>query len=451
MKTVRLFSLVGLLLCWLAGCNTTVTPTATPLPTAVPPTPTRPTAGVWVDAAEAVGPISPYLYGINYGPWMSVPVGVQEQFAQSGLTFIRFPGGRWGDTYNIEEAQLDLMMTYARQINAEPHVCVRLLGGTPEQAVALIQYANQEKGYNIKYWSIGNEPSLYESLQNEAGYDTMRYNEEWRAFATAMKAADPSIQLIGPNVHQFEANPAARPKDKNGRDWMEEFLKANGDLVDVVAFHRYPFPGDSKIPAPAFEALRDNSAEWDEIVPALRQLIVETTGREIPIAVMEVNSNWTDASGGKTTPDSLPNAIWWGDVLSRMVRQGVEYSAYFRLHSNDGRSGHGILARSDVRPSYYVFQLYKQFGQTQLASDSHENYVTVAAAKREDGSLTVMLVNRFENELTVPFTLTNWSGSTTAELFRLDAEHNADSLGSITPGSSLTLPGQSISLLIFSK
>ena len=32
------------------------------------------------------------------------------------------------------------------------------------------------------------------------------------------------------------------PRTSQGKDWMTEFLRANGDLVDIVSIHRYPFP-----------------------------------------------------------------------------------------------------------------------------------------------------------------------------------------------------------------
>jgi hypothetical protein len=45
--------------------------------------------------------------------------------------------------------------------------------------------------------------------------------------------------------------------------WMVEFLKANGDLVDVVSFHRYPFPSVRISGPPSMDELRLNAQEWD--------------------------------------------------------------------------------------------------------------------------------------------------------------------------------------------
>ena len=97
-------------------------------------------------------------------------------------------------------------------MGAEPYIHVRLPGGTPEQAVASIRYANEEKGYDIRYWSIGNEPSIYQNRDDCKEWDMAYFNQKWREFAQAMKAADPSIALIGPELHQWTGNPAVDPR-----------------------------------------------------------------------------------------------------------------------------------------------------------------------------------------------------------------------------------------------
>ena len=129
--------------------------TWTPAPTPVP--------GVLaVDAGQELGPINPLVYGTNYGPWMPIRPETLPLAERAGLTLLRYPGGEWGDTNNLEPYQIDSFVALARKMGAEPYIHVRLPGGTPEQAVALIRYANEEKGYTIRYWSIGNEPSIYQ-------------------------------------------------------------------------------------------------------------------------------------------------------------------------------------------------------------------------------------------------------------------------------------------------
>ena len=76
---------------------------------------------------------------------------------------------------------------------------MRLPNSTPEAAAALVRYVNVDMQYSIKYWSIGNEPSLYEqdtSLKGQA-WDAVTYAKRWREFALAMKATDSEAIRIG--------------------------------------------------------------------------------------------------------------------------------------------------------------------------------------------------------------------------------------------------------------
>jgi len=150
-----------------------------------------------VDASAELGPISPYIYGANYGPWALVSLDMMPAAEQAGVTHLRFPAGNWGDLNDITPFQLDMFMSQARLFGSEPSISVRLDQGTPEQAAELVRYANIEKGYGIRYWSIGNEPDLF------TDYTVEELNREWRAIALAMEAVDPSIILIGPEVSQY--------------------------------------------------------------------------------------------------------------------------------------------------------------------------------------------------------------------------------------------------------
>ncbi len=431
----------SILLLFVAACATR--------PAEIPPTPTAVPGALVVYAAETVGPIPPTVYGTNYGPWITVPGGVLDAYQQSGLRLLRFPGGAYGDEHTIRPSQFDMLMQLANMVNAEAAVSARLVGGTPEQAVELMRYANEQNDYNVRLWSIGNEPSLFANIYEEGAWDTAHYNQEWRRFAEAMKTADPNILLLGPDIHQFTANLAQNPKDVNGRDWMVEFLKANGDLVDVVTIHRYPFPANMAQPNATVAELMASSAEWDETIPYLRALIQEHTGRDLPIGVMEINSYWSHASGGETTPDSLANAIWWTDVLGRLIRQRVDYVAHFVLQTNASQGGWGLLARTDVRPTYYVYQLYQKFGQELLRTDfDTESDVSLYAARRDDGVLTMMAVNRGPETAVETLQLIDFAPGTPAAVWRLDETHNATPVEPVAfeAITTLTLPGYSATL-----
>jgi hypothetical protein len=446
--------LILLFLPVLAACRQgsalpTATPTATPvaMPTAAP-------GELVVEPAASLGPISPYLLGSNYGPWIAVPVDMLPAAYASGVTAIRFPGGAWGDRNDLKSYQIDAFIAFCREVGAMPTISVRLREGTPEAAAELVRYTNIEKEYGVTYWSIGNEPTLFAAELQTAGraddYTIEQYLVEWRALAEAMKAVDPTIKLMGPEVHQFTANAAANPKDSAGKDWMIEFLRANGDLVDVVTYHRYPFPRSRSEPDVTINDLRQNTREWEDTVVYLRGLINDITGRDIPIALTEVNQQWNAAIGGIATPDSHYNAIWLAEMLGRLMRQDIFMVNHWLLTSPGTQGGWGLIGRGELRPSYYVFQLYSHFGQELLHSDSGLEDVSVYAARRDDGALTILVINLADADQEAVLRVSGGAPGT-AELWRLDPAQRpeAPSAATIPADGRLSLPAQSVSLYVF--
>ncbi len=418
-----------------AGCGLTLeapTPSMSPAPDVV-----------LVDAGAPLGTISPLVFGTNVGPWQSLTPSMMPDIEAAGFTFLRFPGGNWGDEYRLFEHHVDDFVAFARQLGAEPMIHVRLFRARPESAAAWVRYANVERGYNIRYWAIGNEPSLYATQRGATDYDTNAFNRDWREFALAMKAVDPSILLLGPESHQYTGKPDQDPQDRNGRDWMTEFLIHNGDLVDIVSFHRYPFGPD----APTAADLLASTAEWDRTIPALRHEIAAALGESRPIAVTEVNSNWANLQGGATTPDSFYNALWWADVLGRLIAHRVDIVAHFAL---EDAGGLGMFAGASPRPTYYVYPLYRLFGRQLVLSNSGDPWLSVYASRRDDAALTLLLINLGPTDTEKEVRLSGFAPQGEAETYRLDRQHNAERIEPTPVGATFTirLPAESATLLI---
>ncbi|MCB9133450.1 MAG: hypothetical protein H6647_21215 [Anaerolineales bacterium] len=422
------------------------TATATSAPTAMADeTSGAPAPGsLVVDPAVDLGPISPYVYGTNYGPMHAVPIEMMPDIIDSGFTALRWPGGAWTDTVDMQPFQLDQFVWFYEQLGALPTVSVRLHNSSPETAASLVSYA-RDMNYGIEYWSIGNEPTLYEEQFNES-YDTERFNREWRAIAEAMKAADPSIKLMGPELHQWNSSLTTTLKDSAGRDWMTEFLQANGDLVDVVTVHRYPYWSATNEPA-TFDQMQASAAAMNDEVAYLRDLIKETTGRDLPVAITELNSTPTSVQGQPASPDSFYNAIWYADVLGRLISEDVWMVNQWVISQRT--TGLGLISGFTIRPTLYTFQMYKHFGDQQVEAHSGTEGVNVYAALRDDGALTVMVVNLTDEEQTVPLQVAG-AGPSEAEIWLLDAEHNAENLGiqPLSADGTVTLPAQSVTLYV---
>ncbi|GAB4580446.1 MAG: hypothetical protein Fur0022_31870 [Anaerolineales bacterium] len=425
---------IGLFLLMLAACGPE--PEPTPVPNAL-----------FVAPETSLGPLSPYLFGTNYGPMHAVTLEVMPLVERGGFTVLRFPGGAWTDEVDMKPFQIDQLMDFAEMAGAMPTISVRMLDGTPETAADLVRYTNIEKKYGVEYWSIGNEPSLYTQLgYADYDYTTENLNRDWRAIALAMKEADPTIKLMGPEIHQWNDSLETTPKDSAGRDYMIEFLKANGDLVDVVTVHRYPMHSPTHGPV-TVQQLRENTRKWRGEVEYLRSVMREILGKELPIAITELNSDPSSAMLQEVSPDSFYNAIWYADVLGQLMTADVFMVNQWVISQRT--TGLGLFQGSTVRPTYYVFPLYKNFGSEQVYAASGVADVDIFASKREDGALTLMVINLSDVEQTLPLQVKGVE-LTEAEVWRLDVAHNAENLGgqAFSPDGMVTLPAQSATLYV---
>jgi alpha-L-arabinofuranosidase len=301
-----------------------------------------------------------------------------------------------------------------------------------------VRYANIEKGYNIRFWSIGNEPNLFPD------YTIDQLNTEWRAIAEAMEAVDPSILLIGPELNQYADSTEPSYLD-DLREWLRGFLEVNGDMVDYVSVHRYPFPKSISAPKTEISDMRENVPRWATLVELLRQDIRDTLGHDMPIAITEANSNYDNVAGSDTSPDSYYNAIWWSAVFSTLIRERVDMVNYFVLSA---QQGHGLVDRYEPRPTYYTYQLFRDFGTMQVSSESSDQYVTVVAALREDGALTLVITNLYEEARSI--TLNGIAISSINEMRVLTPELLAETVDPATyfDGTVLQMPAQSAIRLV---
>jgi hypothetical protein len=112
-------------------------------------------------------------------------------------------------------------------------------------------------------------------------------------------------------------------------------------------------------------------------------------------------------------------------------------------------TGLGLFQGDIVRPTFYVFPLYKNFGNQQIYAASGVADVDIFAATREDGPLTVMVINLSDVEQNIPLQVKG-KKLIEAEVWLLDATHNAEILGVQTfpSDSNVTLPAQSVTLYV---
>ena len=72
-------------------------------------------------------------------------------------------------------------------------------------------------------------------------------------------------------------------------------------------------------------------------------------------------------------------------MLGRLIAEKVDMANQFLLVTG-GDQGFGLLDRNGGRPAYFVYQLYKRFGDELVYSATDDPLTTVYAARRDDGA-----------------------------------------------------------------
>jgi hypothetical protein len=124
----------------------------------------------------------------------------------------------------------------------------------------------------------------------------------------------------------------------------------------------------------------------------------------------------------------------------------------FVLSQAPGGGELGLFARDDPRPIYYVYPMYHRFGTQLVESSTDKGLVSIYAAKRDDGALTLMVINRNGVEQTMAVQLNGFKPSGAAEVYRLDETHKAEKIEAqkIEDGAAVTVPPYSMTLYILS-
>ncbi|HTR65299.1 MAG TPA: alpha-N-arabinofuranosidase [Terriglobales bacterium] len=191
---------------------------------------------------------------------------VLNQIKQLGVPIIRYPGGNFVSGYNwldgvgprdkrpkvldkawntLESNQFgtDDFMAWAKMAGTLPLMGLNLGTGTAEEAAALVEYCNIDKGtkwsdlrrqngtaepYNVKYWCLGNEMDGPWQIGHMSATE---YGMKAADAARQMRYVDPSLKLI--------ACGSSGPFMPSYLEWDREVLEQCYDRVDGLSLHRY--------------------------------------------------------------------------------------------------------------------------------------------------------------------------------------------------------------------
>ncbi|MES1209700.1 MAG: hypothetical protein ABUS79_27520, partial [Pseudomonadota bacterium] len=328
----------------------------------------------------------------------------------------------------FDHAQVDAMVAYARAIGAEPILQVPVLGDTsgktptPDTAAEMVTYANVTKGYAIKYFSVGNEPDIYAdnasaTAPSRPGYKAADVCATTTAFVAAMKAVDPTIQIVGPDLSwKYQAGNGAN-------DWLTPILQTCGNSFDVISIHRYPFAA----PMATLPAAQADAANFRAVIKSVRGILQATGQGGKPLALTEMNVAYDATSCVlAASPATLGGALWLADAVGSAIDLGLWTSAVWDI-GDDQTWALGLIGLPPAhvpRPAYYAYQLYADhYGPTSVAVSSAPAGVTAYASRNAAADATeIIYVNWNARDVGVQVQVTDLPAPPAMPTFRLPAE-----------------------------
>lgn len=251
----------------------------------------------------------------------------------------------WG---GIESSQVGTaeFVDFSKRAQADPLICVNFESDGREhfmkhrdsvrtagaaEAAEWVAYCNQPghaertahgfpEPLRVPFWQIGNETSY-----DARGFGLESAQRKTVEFATAMRKADPSIQLIG----WGGLDGGSRRRGEEPRNWAKGMMEAAGDQLDYLAFHHMYNPDNGEEPVLAFGRYRENPARtWDCLMDAwkpheekIRQVRDNLGGKTFPLAMTECHYSIP----GRNRCEAL--STW---------AAGVSYARLLNVHERHG-------------------------------------------------------------------------------------------------------------------
>ena len=321
------------------------------------------------------------------------------------------PDGSW----RIDPYDFDEFMATCRAVGAEPVVVICYnayrwsldFDETPHPtraqiiatAVAWVRYANKVKGYDVKYWEIGNESWL--PMEENGKTSVIKpevYAEDIIEISRRMKEVDPTI-LIGANAGETE-------------DWMTILNKAAAH-IDFLVVHPYPLYGWKGYDV----YLRQDPNALHGIRSAKEAIVSNEIARRRQVKIMATEfaagtfDEW-DRSGADTA-----RGIMTVDILGQLLQDPDCHMALFwntiNIYEGDGSVFNALMRDNSLSAVGRALTIWSRFleddmvktgverkgveaGKTweEPAGELSPSMVRCYASKTEGKVLNVILVNK---------------------------------------------------------
>ncbi|MFD6683000.1 cellulose binding domain-containing protein [Micromonospora parva] len=381
---------------------------------------------VTVNTRAGLATVPDTALGVNHAIWDANlgTVETSDLLRDAGVQMMRYPGGSYADIYHWKDhtapggyvapgTDFDTFMAAVRRAGAQPMIIANYGTGTPAEAADWVRYANVTKGYDARYWTVGNENygnghygSAWEA-DNHPDKSATQYARLVVEYADAMKAVDPDIK-VGAVLTMPGNWPDGITAGSDPGPWNQTVLSIAGPKIDFVDVHWYP--GGT-----AAESLARVN-HLPDATYLLRQQLARYAGANadrIGISFTELN-----VDAGRTTQ---PAALFLADVYSGLLESGVFTVQWWNVHNGMGTvtqvagqtdyGDFGMLSSGACTEDgtvcqpplntpfapYHGLRMMKLFatpGDQFVRAGTDEPLVTAHAVRRVNGDLAVLLVNK---------------------------------------------------------
>jgi alpha-L-arabinofuranosidase len=297
-----------------------------------------------------------------------------------------------------------------------------------------------------KYFEIGNECyGSWETDQQTVAHDPTTYANRAQQYMAKMKAVDPTIK-IGVVVVRSDENGSY----SNWTPTMLARLKVLGAIPDFVIYHRYPQGPGGETDAGLLQQAAGNTSGWAYTATDLRNQITANLGASgagVEVVVTENNSVYSNPGKQST---SIVNGLYLADSIANVMKTEINGFMWWAIRNgppptattNQSASLYGWRMYGDYGmistpftegattyasnyytpyPTYYAMKLLQYFargGDTVVAAASSSNLLSVFAARRADGSLALLILNKDPvNTLNASIALTGYAPGATATVY----------------------------------
>jgi alpha-L-arabinofuranosidase len=279
-----------------------------------------------------------------------------------------------------------------------------------------------ETPLGIHYWEIGNE--VYGGKPGDLGCKSNGWEETWTCrgdeymigtdehdgaldLRAAMLAVDPTIAvgMVGASGAAF------------GNRWSEAVLTSGGDEIDYFVIHTYPNYHNYGNPRKELDELVAlPQTHWKRLKESAdKALHTYAEGLEIPLVVNEYEMvpEW-GRPDIRNYMNKYVDAIFITDSIGQMIVHGFDIAAQWDVmngKSDDWGNEFGLMkadGSNDRQPKYWAFPLWARFGTAMLhvvSSAKAESELSVYGGRREDGTITLLVINKSDRFADVEVTL----------------------------------------------